>query len=86
MNNDFTSKIGLPPGTVVFTGKKRTEKITITITDYDEEQYITYDVESVERCILPENPAITRWIHVKGVHDVKISKALGKTLEFILLL
>ena len=32
-------EIGLPPGTLVYTGEKKMEKVNITVIDYDGTQF-----------------------------------------------
>jgi len=41
-------KAGLPPGSLVYIGEKRTRRVTITIIDYDESRVEEKEVELVE--------------------------------------
>ena len=78
MEEAYNSKAGLPPGTIVFTGKKLIDKVTITITDYSEDVCNKLEAASVNQCVIPEDKTVTRWIHIKGVHDVKMIANIGK--------
>jgi magnesium transporter len=70
--DDIGEKVGLPPGTVIHTGKERTEEVTISIMEFSEGQIREYEADSIDDCSPPIADNITKWVHVKGVHDVDI--------------
>jgi magnesium transporter len=73
---------GLPPGTPVFIGAKKTEPVKVTVIDYDEKNFQTREVKSVEECLgFKESPSIT-WINVDGVHDVALIQKIGECFKF----
>ncbi len=74
--DDFSEKVGLPPGTVVHTGRERTERVTISIMEFSEGQLREYEADSLDDCSPPVKDKITKWVHVKGVHDVEIVKKI----------
>ena len=39
---------GLPPGSLVFVGEKKTEEVRITFMDYDEQNFQERQVEKIE--------------------------------------
>ena len=43
-------KVGLPPGTLVHIGERKTEKIKITIIDYDQKDFQEKEVDNIEDC------------------------------------
>jgi len=65
------SKIGLPPGSMVFTGKKKIEDVTIELTQYDEEFYEQKKISLKELPSLLENRKKVTWIDVDGLHDIE---------------
>ena len=71
---DMAEKVGLPPGTVVHTGIDRTEKVTISIMEFADGQMREYIADSIDDCSPPLDPAATKWVHVRGVHDVELVK------------
>lgn len=78
--NKETSKtgLGLPPGTVVYTGEKKKEKVKILVMDYDESKFEERWVDNPQDCIkLLRDPTVT-WIHVTGVHDIKKIEGMGE--------
>jgi magnesium transporter len=77
----ISKKAGLPPGTLVHVGEKKTEKVKITIIDYDKTQFQEKVAESFEECVsFKETPTVT-WINVDGIHDVEIIENLGKCFD-----
>jgi magnesium transporter len=71
-------KAGLIPGTLVYTGEKKIDKIRIRIIDYDETQLEEKEVEKVEECFpFKDKPTIT-WINIDGLHDLEVIEKIGK--------
>ncbi len=76
-----SNKVGLPPGTLVHIGEKRTEKVKITIIDYDETHFQEKEVETIEECFpFKDKPTVT-WINIDGIHEVEIIEKIGKHFE-----
>ncbi len=74
----ISKKAGLPPGTPVYVGEKKVEKVRITIIDYDEKNFEIKELERVEECFpFKEKPTIT-WINVDGLHEIPVIQELGK--------
>jgi magnesium transporter len=74
-------KTGLPPGTPVFVGEKKTEEARISIMDYDETQFQERKAEKIEECFpFKETPTVT-WINIDGVHQVDIVEKMGKHFD-----
>ena len=77
-----TSKTaGLPPGTLVHIGEKKTEKVRMTIMDYDESQFTEKDCSKIEECFpYRETPSVT-WVNIDGIHQVEIIDSIGKAFN-----
>ena len=70
-------KAGLPPGTLVHIGEKKTGEVKIAVIDYDEANFQESEVGTVEECFsFREKPTVT-WINVEGVHKVEVVEKLG---------
>jgi magnesium transporter len=70
-------KTGLPPGTLIHIGERKTEKPRITIIDYDEKQFKEKEAKKIEECFpFKDKPTVT-WINVDGIHQVEIIEKLG---------
>ncbi len=75
-HEDLKDKVGLPPGTVIHTGVDRTEEVTINVMEFSKGQIREYDADCIDDCAPPPSKDITKWVHVKGVHDVEIVKQI----------
>ena len=72
---------GLPPGSVVHVGEKKTEKVKISVMDYTIEKFDEKEVKKVEECFsFKRKPSVT-WINVDGLHDIEVIKRLGDCFE-----
>jgi magnesium transporter len=72
-----SKKAGLPPGTLIHIGERKTEKIKITIIDYDETQFQVREAETLEECYpFKDRPTII-WINIDGIHEIETLEKLG---------
>jgi magnesium transporter len=73
--------VGLAPGELVHVGEERTEKIRITVIDYNDKDFQEKTVERIEECFsFKDTPSIT-WINIDGIHDVRLIEQLGECFE-----
>ncbi|MFX0183543.1 MAG: magnesium/cobalt transporter CorA [Candidatus Hodarchaeota archaeon] len=71
-------KVGLPPGTPVFVGRKKIEETKIAVLDYDEVKCEEKEVKTVEECLpFKARPTIT-WVNIDGLHDISILEKFGE--------
>ncbi|HUW18001.1 MAG TPA: magnesium/cobalt transporter CorA [Sedimentisphaerales bacterium] len=76
-----SAKAGLPPGTLVHIGERKTEQVRITVIDYDEANFQEKQVASIEECFeFKATPTVT-WINIDGLHQVDIIDKLGRQFE-----
>jgi magnesium transporter len=72
-----SQKTGLPPGSLVHIGRQRTEKVKITVIDYDETRFTEQVFDSVDACFpFRESPTVT-WINIDGIQQTDILEKLG---------
>jgi magnesium transporter len=76
--NRPADKVGLPPGTLLHVGERKTEKARITVFDYDERQFQEKQIDRVEDCFPFRDTATVTWINVDGLHDVDLVDRLGQ--------
>lgn len=73
-----SAKIGMSPGSLVYVGEERVEKVKITVIDYDEKQYRKKTVERIEETFpFRDSPTVT-WINIDGLHEVSILEAISQ--------
>lgn len=76
-----SEKAGLPPGTLVHIGEKKTGKAKITVFDYDEAQFQETEAKTVEECFpFKDTPEVT-WIDIDGIHDLDTMEKIGKLFD-----
>jgi magnesium transporter len=76
-----SSKIGLPPGSIVYLGEKKVEQVTITLTEYDEKDCDKYEIKSVEEIDpFTDTPQVT-WVSVCGLHETEFLKQVGEKFK-----
>ena len=73
---------GLAPGTLIYIGEKKTEKVTITIFDYNEDGFQEKKVERIEECFPFKDTSTVTWINIDGLHDIELMEKLGKHFDF----
>ena len=76
-----SKKAGLPPGTLVHVGERKTETVRITLIDYDEQSFQEKQAANIEECFkFKQTPTVT-WINIDGLHDIDIIEKLGRNYE-----
>lgn len=74
-------KIGVPPGTLIYTGDQSTGNVKISIIEYDEKNFVEREISNIEECIAYiHSPTIT-WIKIVGIHQVDVVEKIGKTFN-----
>ncbi len=74
-------KAGLPPGTLIHIGERKTEEIKITIMDYDESQFQEKEAKSFDECFPYKGKPTVTWINIDGIHQVETLAKLGECFE-----
>src|SRR5262245_5122392 len=72
-----SKKTGLPPGTLVHIGERKTEKVTISVFRYSGASCEELQREQVDRLSPPADESVM-WINVGGVHNVEVVESLCK--------
>ena len=72
-----SEKTGLSPGTLMYVGEEKSEKLRITVMDYDATGFVEKEVGSVEECFPFRDTSTVTWINVDGVHDAAVIEKLG---------
>jgi magnesium transporter len=76
-NQTHASQQGLPPGTMVFVGKRRVAESVITVLDYDAEHCAETVLPDPEACRAYLGRDTVTWINVTGLHDTALLAELG---------
>ncbi len=76
-----SNKKGLPPGTPVFIGEKKADRIRISYIDYNEATFEENEIEDIEECFPFKDTQTVSWINIDGLHEVDIIEKLGKNFD-----
>lgn len=75
-------KPGLPPGTVVFTGKQKIEEVFISHIQYSPEQLKERSFKQSANIKFSSLLADQHtWYDIRGLHDIPLIESLGKTFD-----
>lgn len=73
--------VGLPPGSLLYTGKSDTDKIRLSVIEYAEEKFIEKNDVCVEECLKHiDTPSMT-WIEVYGISNANMIASIGKQFK-----
>jgi magnesium transporter len=72
-----SKKTGLPPGTLVHIGERKSEKVTVTVFQYSGEGCEELQPEQVNQLCPPADESVI-WVNVGGVHQVEVVETLGR--------
>lgn len=73
--------IGLPPGTLVYNGKVTTERVKITLIEYNETEYFEREFYDLSECINHVKNGMVKWMNVEGIHKTELIEAIGKQYD-----
>jgi magnesium transporter len=76
-----SKSVGLPPGSLIHIGEKKTEKTKISVIDYGIGKYAEKEVENIEDCFPYIKKSSVTWINVDGLHEVDVIEKLGNCFE-----
>ncbi len=71
-------KVGLPAGSLVYTGEQTPGKTEVTLIDYDEQTFEERQIQAVEQCIPYREKPTATWINVDRVSDPALIGHLGE--------
>jgi magnesium transporter len=71
-------KVGLPPGTLIYTGEKPKIPSKIKIIDYNKENYSIIEDIKPDKDLAEIKENVIRWIYITGLAEVKTIEDVGK--------
>lgn len=73
--------IGQAPGTLIYTGDKPLNDVTVTIIEYSAKEYRKYIAKNLEECLACKLTREVSWINIDGVHNIDIIKSIGEQYD-----
>ncbi len=75
-------QIGSMPGTLLYTGVKKQEKVHIAIIDYNSDNFTEVDTQDIEQIKQYETSSTCTWVNITGLHDVETIGKLTGLFDF----
>lgn len=72
-----SKKTGLPPGTPVHIGERKTDRVVLRVIYYDEDHLQERFVDDVQDGFAAPPESGIRWVDLVGLHDLDILKGVG---------
>ena len=73
--------MGLAPGSLIFIGDQKVDKIHIRLIDYDKEKLKEEEIKDIKTGAEYKKTKTVTWINIDGLHDLNIMKELGESFE-----
>ena len=73
-----SQNIGAPPGTLFYNGEVRTDRIKITLIEYNETEFFEREFYDLSDCLSHVKPNMVKWLNVEGLHKPELVEAIGK--------
>jgi magnesium transporter len=74
----INENIGAPPGTLFYNGEVRTDRIKITLIEYNDTEFFEDEYYDLSDCVSHVKPNMVKWINVEGLHQPDLVEAIGK--------
>lgn len=72
------NQIGLAPGTLIYSGETKIDKVLIELIEYDENYYQDYVFETFEDLSKKPQTNYKKWLNIKGIHDIELLTKIGE--------
>tara|TARA_R110000787_G_scaffold59922_7_gene135834 strand:- start:1012 stop:2088 length:1077 start_codon:yes stop_codon:yes gene_type:complete len=81
MSNNISKKAGMPPGTLIHIGTKKSDTSKITIIDYTATDYNSIICKSTNDFIPYKESKSVSWINIDGLHNTKVIEGIGNQFQ-----
>ncbi|MFO7869908.1 MAG: magnesium/cobalt transporter CorA [Kiritimatiellia bacterium] len=80
--SEAEGKVGLPPGSLVYLGEKKVDRVTVSVIDYDEREVKETPVTTAGECRGYIRKDTVTWVNVVGLHDTELLAEFGEVFGF----
>lgn len=78
VHKKISRKAGLPPGTLVHIGEKKSERVKITVFEYSEEECRERELSALDEYLPTADTSVVTWINIDGLHETNVIETVGK--------
>jgi magnesium transporter len=73
----ISKKAGLPPGSLIHVGKRKADKMKISVIDYTKTDYAQTIYKTAEECFPYKTKNSVSWVNIDGLHDTEAIASIG---------
>ena len=77
----ISAKVGLPPGTLIHIGEKKSEKVRISLIEYNETHLREQELDRLDKVLLLKEESAVTWINIDGLHRTEIIEKAGEVFN-----
>jgi magnesium transporter len=70
--------IGDPPGTMFYNGNQTTDRIKITLIQFNEHEFFENEFTDLSECLAHIKEGYVKWMNLEGVHHLNLVESIGK--------
>lgn len=70
-------KTGMPPGSLVHIGSRKTENVSVSVIEYDENSIRHIDVDDPGDLAYFRDSIKTSWVNIDGLHNTALMESIG---------
>ncbi|WP_300392473.1 magnesium/cobalt transporter CorA [Fusobacterium sp.] len=80
--NSYTrKKVGLPPGTILYTGNKINKEVSMELYSFDGNKVSRRKIEKDENLSILNEKGKLNWLNIDGLHDADLINKIGEELN-----
>lgn len=76
-----SARAGESPGTLIYNGEHKTERIQLTLIEYSKDYYERKEFRKIEECFGKKDSDTVKWVNIEGLHDISITEKVGKEFK-----
>ena len=76
-----SKKPGASPGTLIYTGKPKTEKVKIQVMDYTRSKLEDFEAKNIQDVFKFKDKKSVTWINLTGIHETGLIAELGENFK-----
>lgn len=74
-------KTGMNPGSLIYTGRKKTARVKINLIQYNKENFSEKIVSEINHCVPISETFTVSWIDIKALNDLRTIEMTGKLFD-----
>jgi magnesium transporter len=73
----YASKVGLPPGSLIYVGEQRTGSTRIKVIDFSTSHLDELVLKNISESKVYDTDTSTTWIDIEGIHEPEVMQEIG---------